>query len=445
MRHRVNEGGWRRTLVELNRAKFEAIASAAPVDSGPVGKPGASVIREHQGTWSTQTDSTFSPRAFQLLEGIHAEPTKAFYQAHKDDFKVEVEEPFRRLMARVAAKLPAQMRDVMETEQRIFSRFLKNDWGKGGTWDFYWGAFYPKDGKRTQDAQLSLWMNYQRLEYGFYIGDYGSAQRQRFQRNCETYFEELNKLLGDILANETLIYGGRENFNFGPDGALIGKPGVTWQDFLRNPGRANNDVSVVVSWADVLATPAADLVDRIAETYTLLFPLVLLAISDQPLAEVANYLDAIAPGSEEESEARQLVHPTYSLAQFAAETGFAEDTLAGWTRAIERKGQAILYGPPGTGKTFVAERLAWHIIGGGDGFWDLVQFHPAYAYEDFIQGIRPKTADGGGYPTQRCQAGFWSSATKLPGARASVCSSLTRLTAPTWHAFRRADVLAGIS
>jgi 5-methylcytosine-specific restriction enzyme B len=400
-RRRVSEGGWRRALVELSRAKFETIASAAPIDSGPVGKPGPSVIREDQGTWSTRTDSTFSPRAFQILEGIHAEPTKAYYQAHRDDFKAEVEEPFRRLMARVAAKLPSQMRDVMETEQRIFSRFLKNDWGKGGTWDFYWGAFYPKDGKRTQDAQLSLWMNYQRLEYGFYIGDYGSAQRQHFQRNCEIHFEELKILLGDILANERLIYGGRENFDFGPDGALVGRPGTTWEDFLRDPGRANNDVSVLVSQTEILATPAADLVDRIAETYKLLFPLVLLAVSDQPLAEIANYLDAIAPGSDEGSEAQRVVQPTYSLAQCATETGFSEDTLAGWIRSIERKGQAILYGPPGTGKTFIAERLARHIIGGGDGFTELVQFHPAYAYEDFIQGIRPKTTDGGGlsYPT----------------------------------------------
>ena len=287
------------------------------------------------------------------------------------------------------------MRDVMETERRIFSRFLKNDWGKGGTWDFYWGAFYPKAGKRTQDAQLSLWMDYQRLEYGFYIGDYGSAQRQRFQRNCETHFEALERLLGDVLSNNTLIYGGREEFTFGPDGALVGRPSTTWQDFLRDPGHANNDVSVVVSRAELLATPAADLVDRIAETYRRLFPLVLLAVHEQPLAKIANYLDAIAPEPEEEGEQEHVIQPTYSLARCETETGFSEADLASWVRAIERKGQAILYGPPGTGKTYVAERLARHLIGGGDGFWDLVQFHPAYAYEDFIQGIRPRTTDGG--------------------------------------------------
>jgi 5-methylcytosine-specific restriction protein B len=83
--------------------------------------------------------------------------------------------------------------------------------------------------------------------------------------------------------------------------------------------------------------------------------------------------------------------PVYSLEQCAEETGIAESELARWVRAIERKGQAIFYGPPGTGKTFIAEKLAQHLVGGHDGFWELVQFHPAYAYEDFIQGIRPVT------------------------------------------------------
>ncbi|HII06454.1 MAG TPA: EVE domain-containing protein [Methanotrichaceae archaeon] len=95
-----------------------------------------------------------------------------------------------------------------------------------------------------------------------------------------------------------------------------------------------------------------------------------------------------------------LKRPIYSITQCAEDTGFDLATLERWVRAIKRKGQAVLYGPPGTGKTYLAEHLAKHLIGGEDGFEDLVQFHPAYAYEDFIQGIRPVSDENGGlkYP-----------------------------------------------
>ena len=62
-------------------------------------------------------------------------------------------------------------------------------------------------------------------------------------------------------------------------------------------------------------------------------------------------------------------------------------------RLLDDKRQVIFQGPPGTGKTFVARRLAASLAG-TEKLVRLVQFHPSYAYEDFVQGLRPKLTDG---------------------------------------------------
>ncbi len=85
---------------------------------------------------------------------------------------------------------------------------------------------------------------------------------------------------------------------------------------------------------------------------------------------------------------------------------------------LERKGQVILYGPPGTGKTYWAENTARELaarslfgltfgkltdeqrcdlLGDGNhnqGNVRMCSFHPAYGYEDFLEGFRPEEVNG---------------------------------------------------
>ena len=59
---------------------------------------------------------------------------------------------------------------------------------------------------------------------------------------------------------------------------------------------------------------------------------------------------------------------------------------------LDDKKQVIFQGPPGTGKTYVAQKLARHLAGSEERV-TLVQLHPSYAYEDFVQGFRPTLKD----------------------------------------------------
>ena len=81
------------------------------------------------------------------------------------------------------------------------------------------------------------------------------------------------------------------------------------------------------------------------------------------------------------------------LADLADNLFLSPDFLDEIDGLLTEKRQIIFYGPPGTGKTYVAQELAHHLAG-ASGSVDIVQFHPSYAYEDFVQGYRPRQTDG---------------------------------------------------
>ena len=82
------------------------------------------------------------------------------------------------------------------------------------------------------------------------------------------------------------------------------------------------------------------------------------------------------------------------LEGLAARVYLPVDFLEEIQTLLKDKKQVIFQGPPGTGKTYVAQALAKHLAGLEDRV-TLVQFHPSYAYEDFVQGFRPAILKGG--------------------------------------------------
>ena len=114
-------------------------------------------------------------------------------------------------------------------------------------------------------------------------------------------------------------------------------------------------------------------------------------------------LNASKQPAEEEDEPSSLDDPASDLDALADATpdlrALGEELLLGVdfleniAVLLEEKRQVIFQGPPGTGKTYVALKLAACLAGSMERV-TLVQFHPSYAYEDFVQGFRPALVNG---------------------------------------------------
>jgi hypothetical protein len=105
--------------------------------------------------------------------------------------------------------------------------------------------------------------------------------------------------------------------------------------------------------------------------------------------------------SEDEVEVDQDLYEKTLL-----DKGFLREILDELESDDPKRSQIVLTGPPGTSKTWVARALSEYLCEGVDERYKIVQFHPNYGYEDFVEGFRPKekkdgNEDEGGFSFQR--------------------------------------------
>lgn len=144
----------------------------------------------------------WQPEAFEILDRLREEPHIGQYKKERDAGRLDeyIREPFKRYRDDLVVNWVLPNRLGFETEKRVFSRLLKNDFGAGGCHHHRWMAFYrPEAGKRLQDVQLSHSLSDEGLTVGLYVGAYATdlldRAKARIEKAPERYLALVNALL----------------------------------------------------------------------------------------------------------------------------------------------------------------------------------------------------------------------------------------------------------
>lgn len=359
----------------------------------------------------------FQDRAFFLLEKFKNAPVKQTYQDHKAEFNNVVRDPMRKLFRQVASPIEEVVGNSLETRTNLLSRIPKNDFGRGGIYHYYWGAFYEPEVGRQDSPQLYVIMRDGVIRVGFGLGANASSFMDRLKKNLKGQ----NIIDRDYL-NALSERGIKVKIPDSNDIASVADtidPGE-FLDAIYTHERPSLEVCIV---QDEVVKLGPKLSDEIQSVFELLLPVMILATYEFPQP----YLDKWIAKYDDESEPGEIEDETITWDEFAAEMNWEEGSTE--SESIYRlldldndfenaKKQLIFFGAPGTGKTKAALEVC-NLIASNSQCIERVQFHQSYSYENFIEGIRPMTREGN--LTYEIESGpfvkFCRKAARHPGQR----------------------------
>ena len=129
-----------------------------------------------------------------------------------------------------------------------------------------------------------------------------------------------------------------------------------------------------VSWSELIDIPELKECEILKSNQGSLFKL-----SPFEFEVIENLIDERnAPVTEKQAE-------DYTIQQAIKESGLEEKVFNRYLAQLKRKKQVIFQGPPGTGKSYLADIFMKFLTKKNPGQYEVIQFHPSYSYEDFVQ------------------------------------------------------------
>jgi len=338
----------------------------------------------------------FSSETFEFLAGLEENNDSAWMQANKSRYIEHVREPFRSLFVDLGPALkqlldPYLAPDALNIEPK-FGRTLatiKKRWpdDEGPYHSYYWGAFYRDRLTKQTDAQLFVSLQSDHIRFGFYVGERAKNLNSRFQQRVlddpEIFFEIATDLglIRDFQFVRTYADNKRDVIEI-----------KTATDLSNWVESGEYDLLYYLESEDIIVR-SPQFVNFVFESLRRVFPVYLWAIADDYLTEIDRFLAQEFPDPDIDDDPPPPPEP-YTEQSFTSNTFLMPQTVTELREMLSEKRQLIFYGPPGTGKTFVARELGKLITGLAEpppDRLDIIQFHPAYSYEDFVEGIRPES------------------------------------------------------
>jgi 5-methylcytosine-specific restriction enzyme B len=326
----------------------------------------------------------FCADTFTFLDELTHNNQRDWMEAQRPRYRFAVREPMVELCRGLATRFVTPVLrgacgwdlDVEARSGHALTSICRNAFGRGGPYNTaLWITFCRRgDGGQRTDAQLFFRVGVEGVRFGMRIGKAGRNALGRLRRNVDGHADLIFRLLRDN--------GSLAQCRFGPADLWEASSEIASANELATQIPARSFEASRFLAADSALLGSEELVGEVLLTMDRLLPLFACAMEE----DAGPFLMRRSGAPDE----------CFAEADFRRNTWLGDDWLKRARGLLQMKRQLILQGVPGTGKTHVARCLARLLTAGRAGAVRLVQFHPAYSYEEFVEGIKARSVDVGG-------------------------------------------------